>query len=383
MAKIELIARPVDIYPKWYIRYLENQETAEQHLFIMQTNDNGEQFTISGGPENFKDNGAIDKTISSLLDDIKVRKRRYNEDDKNGEGKFKEYFKSRIIIEGSDEEIKLYIDKIWHKAAGINRGGFDYKWPTAGDEQNSNTVARIILEAAGLEFKIPSYKSGKPVLAPSYDAEINHTKLDSSGIGNKIKEFLFAKDMKRNLGVKINKAYAKYPDKIDEIKECIEEEVSKNKRSGEASAGTLSNKKSKANKDKIKEDTFDKVDKMFGYFNNIKAEEKVNSLDRFRALEEDAKEKGDGEFAAIFGNLAKQQQQVQKLFAFMDKPEFNDKKSIGDKMRYLDQNKEEIMDTPNEERDFSLITSEFKGEIMELDLAFEKCAPDSFYSEDL
>jgi hypothetical protein len=81
MAKIELVARPVDIMPDWVINILERRESADQHLFIMQTKDNGERFTISGGPENFKSGGVVNKAISSLVDDIKVRKKIYEKSD--------------------------------------------------------------------------------------------------------------------------------------------------------------------------------------------------------------------------------------------------------------------------------------------------------------
>ena len=371
MAKIELVARPVDIMPDWVIDILEMGESAAQHLFIMQTKDNGEIFTISGGPENFKSGGVVNKAISSLVDDIKVRKKIY---EKSDEYDYRKYFKSKLIIEASDDVINSYISKIWLKAAQINRGGFDYKWLTKGDEQNSNTVARVLLEAAGLKFELPIYKSGKPVLAPSYDAEIDHSYMVKTGIGNNFKEYFFAKDMMKNLGNKINKAYAKYPDRICEIKECIEEEVSQSTSKNKAEGN-------KGQEEKKSEDTFDKVDKMFGYFNSVNLDKKETNLERFKTLEEDAKERGDYEFAGIFGNLVNQQKQVLRLFEHMETPGYKNAKSLGDKMRNLNKNIEQIKG-PNEDVDgLESVFEGFKDDMADLNTAFEKCAPDTFYEE--
>ena len=138
----------------------------------MISKDNGALSVISGGPEDSIKIGRM------IWDDIKIRMQRYGSSD---EKKYRKYFKSIKLFEGSDKEVEGYVDKMWGKAAEINRLGFDYKLPIIGDEQNSNTVARIIVEAAGLKFDLPKYPNGKPVIAPSYESEIKHTKVDELG----------------------------------------------------------------------------------------------------------------------------------------------------------------------------------------------------------
>jgi len=255
---------------------------------------------------------------------------------------------------------------MWDKASEINRSGFDYKLPTMGDEQNSNTVARVIVEAAGLKFELPKYLNGKPVIAPSYESEIKHTKIEELAIGDKIKEFLYQKEVMRKLVDKINKAYAKYDaETVNEIKDCIDEEVNKPEQ-----------KKSPAEQTK-------KGIEIADYIIGSKVwDDKSGNV--FDALENNAKAKGDTEYANLFGHLADQQREVNELFDLMDSSIYKNAESTEDKLRYIDENIENARDASNsDERKLEKITLGYKENIVVLDHAFEKCAPDSFYNEDL
>ena len=363
MAKIELVARPIDIKvniggkEKKIYPILERYKIAPQHLFVMISKDNGAQSIISGSPED-----SI-KISGMIWDDIKVKKQRYGSSD---EKEFNKYFKSTKLYEGRDKEVEVYVNKMWDKASEINRSGFDYKLPTMGDEQNSNTVARIIVEAAGLKFELPKYLNGKPVIAPSYESEIKHTKIDKLAIGNKVKEFLYQKEVMRKLVDKINKAYAKYnAETVNEIKDCVDKELNEPKK-----------------KVGLAEQTKKGIE-IADYIIGSKVWEDTSG-NVFDALENNAKAKGDTEYANLFGHLADQQKEVNGLFDLMDSSIYKNAESTEDKLRYIDENIQNVRDASNsDERKLEKITLGYKENIVVLDHAFEKCAPDSFYNEDL
>lgn len=370
MAKIELIARPVKL-PGY--KLLEKLQIAPQHLFIMITKDGGIKSVISGGQEKFG------SKTSMFWDDIKVRNMQYTSRN-NLERDFENFFKSSVLYEGRDDQITYYAEKMWEKAVEINRGGFDYKLPIIGDEQNSNTVARIIIEGVGLKFKLPSYANGKPVLAASYESEIGHSYVDKKGIGNKIKEFFRAKDMKRKLVDKINKAYVKHPSEIENIRECMERELRKKDNSSKKEKDESGDRK----KGQL-ESEHDDVMKALGYFNSPKIGSKeLTNEERFRIISEESMENGDEDLVGVFSGLEAQLNQVNNLFNLMDGDQYQGARDNNERLRIIDNNMNEIKEPERGELgQMRNIIANYKGAIVEINYAFEKCVPSTFYYDEL
>lgn len=180
-----------------------------QHLFIIHTNSGGDRTILRGGPQN--DN--------MLLDNIKIIQSPYT---KFIDGKqVYDWFPDapRIIIaEGTDEEMQALVDKMWTKAQEINQGNYDYKLPTFGmpdkvlsmllnsnslylsdienehlnqnrakpeeyfsfsHVQNSNTAVKLMVEAAGLQLKLPKHHDGTEIWVPGIESnEFKHTVID-------------------------------------------------------------------------------------------------------------------------------------------------------------------------------------------------------------
>ncbi|MEK6734462.1 MAG: hypothetical protein AABY27_05070, partial [Pseudomonadota bacterium] len=148
-----------------------------QHLFIIHTASNGERFIIRGGPE-------IDGLKSMMVDNLNIIKAPYlKEFERLFPNDYKDYAPSILIAKGSDIDMQSYIDKMWNIAEKINAANFDYKLPIPGctpdlcHVQNSNTIVKILVEKAGLEFKLPEV-NGVKVWAPGVDGSLKHTDFD-------------------------------------------------------------------------------------------------------------------------------------------------------------------------------------------------------------
>ena len=81
-----------------------------------------------------------------------------------------------VLFKGSDAEMYVLVEKMYTKAQEINNAKFDYKIPTGiGHLQNCNTVTKALVEAAGLELKLPEYTDGTKAWFPGIDREFDKT----------------------------------------------------------------------------------------------------------------------------------------------------------------------------------------------------------------
>jgi len=168
MAKIEIASRPIK----------DTQslgKLAPQHLYIVHTKDNGEQIAYRGGPE------GGDAFQNWRVDDLKVTQLPYidgHPDWDNSEGLENSLHTRKVLATGSDLEINLIAERMSKQVDWINSQNFDYKLPTIGPWQNSNTVTRYLVEGVGLKFELPEYSDGKKVVAPAWDSILRHTSTD-------------------------------------------------------------------------------------------------------------------------------------------------------------------------------------------------------------
>lgn len=177
MAKIEILARPIEGF-EFLDKYVP------QHLYVVHTQDNGEQIAYRGGPE--KGNYVKGIKGNPLRDNLKVTKLSYNKyhPDFPEEGQL---HPSILVIEGTDQLINLYIERMEaNPMKWINNSDFDYKTPLLGSWQNSNTAAHYLIEGAGLKFELPEHLDGIKVMAPAWGSKIHHTKLDRLKVGEKV-----------------------------------------------------------------------------------------------------------------------------------------------------------------------------------------------------
>lgn len=74
-----------------------------------------------------------------------------------------------LLAIGTDAEMQVLVDKMWAKGQEINNTKFDYEIPiwftkiTLCHAQNSNIVVKVLVEAAGLSFKLPVDSNEKAV----------------------------------------------------------------------------------------------------------------------------------------------------------------------------------------------------------------------------
>lgn len=149
-----------------------------QHLFIIYESSKEEKIILRGGLES-------NNVFNMVRDDLKIvmcpyDKSKYisafKDDDTQGNP-------SIPIANGSDEEMQVYMARMWSVAQKINMANLDYKFPTFAcafdlcHVQNSNTVIRILVERSGLTFKLPEIND-KPVNAPGISGELKNTLLD-------------------------------------------------------------------------------------------------------------------------------------------------------------------------------------------------------------
>lgn len=323
MAKIELKSRPIKIF-----RALEKYRLAPHHLYILYTPNAGNRIVISGGPER-------DYGIGYLFDDIKVTSNVYEDGEPNFEKEGLPH-PSVILAEGESAEILSIFNKIWSKAKEINRAGFDYKISgLPGDWQNSNTVAKELIAAAGLEFQLPRYEKGREVWVPSYKSNLDHSAIDKTGIGNELRKFFEMDNIINKLEDKIKEILATGI-AIIQLKECIEEELAYQKEASE-----------------MTDDPTAMLARLFEYFDTIDLDNsKMSNPDRFRNLEQKARKKGD-HMAKIFGNLATQLELVQSLFGTIKTPEYENTQS---------------------NNDLKSILTELQDSVIELGRAFDICS---------
>jgi len=129
MAKIEIVSKP--------IKYTESlDKLAPQHLYIVHTKDNGEQIAYRGGPE------GGDAFQNWRVDDLKVTQLPYIKGHPDWDEE--SIHTRKVLATGSDLEINPLAEKMSKQVNWINSQNFDYKLPTVGHWQNSNTATRYL-----------------------------------------------------------------------------------------------------------------------------------------------------------------------------------------------------------------------------------------------
>ena len=172
-AKIEIVARPI-------VGFEKLGKYAPYHLYILHTRSNRQQTVIRGGPE------GGDRIKNWINDNVKVTKEVYDNNHPDWETAEVTHHKY-LLKNGSDADIDAYVNNInFQKAYDfINNANFDYKIAgiTYGSWQNSNTIAKIMTEAMGLKFELPSYQNSKgedvKIWAPGFDESLHHTFIDT------------------------------------------------------------------------------------------------------------------------------------------------------------------------------------------------------------
>ena len=164
MATIEIRSRDVEVFGVF----------GAQHLFIIFTNGNGARTIVRGGPENGHE----------FTDNLHIIKSPYEDQFKHlFPGDYVRGNPSSIVFTGSDIDMQTHIDHIWAKAVEINLEHYDYKLPVPGcpsdlcHVQNSNTVVKVMIEAADLQFQLPVV-DGKEIWAQGINGDLKHTIID-------------------------------------------------------------------------------------------------------------------------------------------------------------------------------------------------------------
>ena len=185
MTEIKLIAKPIELFKKL-------EDHAPQHLFIIKIDNNGDKYAIRGGPK------GGDGFINWLTADLEVMASKYKSghpdcpDDPDRECAGWDKWPSHTLAVGDEVEIRQYWEKAVSRAEWINQQRFDYKLPieelkelysfSFGGHLNSNTAAKDIVEAMGIEFKLPKFKvkngEEREVYAPGYDGVMEHSRVD-------------------------------------------------------------------------------------------------------------------------------------------------------------------------------------------------------------
>ena len=372
MAKIEIKSKPIQ-----KTEFLGN--LAPQHLYIVNIRDNGENIAYRGGPK------GGDNMKNWLFDDLKVTRLLYNKNhldfDKNNN------HPSKLLISGSDRELALIIEKINNTMNAINSNSYDYKVAipgvTWGSWQNSNTVMRYLIEAAGIKFELPKHSNGMSVLAPGWDEQITHSLFDQTGAGQ------FWGELYKNIDIKVaekaRKALEEYNILEGKVKRIYDRFNEYNK---EQFRDCI--KKYESGHKKILEE-HGELEKIFSYFDNPALYEDISNKERFKLLSEQAAGKGDNKYAEGFQAMYEQQGMLEQIFDAIDKPEYYEAESNTERLKYTEKVFNEALKgrservtivANNEQSNYEQINkliSELEKEISELTSAFNNCNPSYFF----
>jgi hypothetical protein len=191
-AKIEIVAKPIELFKIF-------GKGVPQHLFILITKSDGKQTAIRGGPK------GGNNFWNWIKDDLKVTTEVY--DDNHPDWKKKEdIHHTHLLAHGSNAQIDSYINNMDFKKTYefINSAKFDYKVAgiTFGSWQNSNAVAKIVTEAMGLKFELPTYQNSKgeyvKVIAPGFNDNLEYSFVDTF-ISPSLINFLHSDNFKREI----------------------------------------------------------------------------------------------------------------------------------------------------------------------------------------
>jgi hypothetical protein len=166
MAKIEIGAKPMK-NTEGFGKYVPTE------LYILYTQDNGEEVIYSGRSKN------IDNLQDWFHNGMKIIKSTYSE--KHSYSKDLDIEEKHIrttLIQGDDLRLDEHLKMIDKTMEWINAGKYDYKLPTIGKWQNSNTAVRYLVESTGLEFRLPEYEDGTEVIAPGWNGDVDDPLVD-------------------------------------------------------------------------------------------------------------------------------------------------------------------------------------------------------------
>lgn len=348
---------------------------APQHLYIVNIKDNGLKIAYRGGPE------GRDNMRNWLFDDLKVTRLLYDKNhpdfDKNNN------HPSKLLVSGSDRELAPIIEKINNAMDVINSNNYDYKVAipgmTFGSWQNSNTVAKYLIEAAGIKFELPKHSNGMNVLAPGWDEQITHSLLDKTGAGQYWEELY--KDIDIKVAERARKVLEKYSILESKVKSIYDRFNEYNKEQFKDCI-----KKYESGHKNILEE-HGELEKIFSYFDNPALYEDISNKERFKILSEQAVEKGDNVYATGFQEMYVQQGMLEQIFDAIDKPEYYEAESNTVRLKYTEKVFSEVLGGSNERENIvgdnkpsnyeqmSKLVSELEKEISDLTSAFNNCNP--------
>jgi hypothetical protein len=368
MAKIEIKSKPIQ-----KTEFLGN--LAPQHLYIVNIRDNGEDIAYRGGPE------GGDNMKNLLFDDLKVTRLLYNKnhpdfDEKNNHP-------SKLLVIGSDSELAPIIEKINNAMDIINSNSHDYKVAipgvTWGSWQNSNTIARYLIEAAGIKFELPKHPNGMSVLAPGWDEQITHSLFDKTGAGQ------FWGELYENINIKVAEKARQVLEEYSILESKVKSIYDRfNEYNKEQFRDCI--KKYESGHKKILEE-HGELEKIFSYFDNPALYEDISNQERFKLLSERAVEKGDDKYATGFQGMYAQQGMLEEIFDAIDKPEYYEAENNMERLKYAEKVFNEALSASNEQEsivadnqpsnneEINKLVSGLEKEISELTSAFNNCNP--------
>ena len=275
------------------------------------------------------------------------------------------------------------IEKINNAMDVINSNSYDYKVAipgvTFGSWQNSNTIARYLIEAAGIKFELPKHSNGMSVLAPGWDEQITHSLFDKTGAGQYWEEL--SKDIEIKVAEKARKVLEKYSILESKVKSIYDRFNEYNK---EQFRDCI--KKHESGHKNILEE-HGELEKIFSYFDNPALYEDISNKERFKLLSEQAVEKGDDKYATGFQVMYAQQGMLEQIFDAIDKPEYYEVENNIERLKYTEKVFNEALSASNEREStegdnkpsnyeqISKLVSELEKEISDLTSAFNNCNP--------
>ena len=275
------------------------------------------------------------------------------------------------------------IEKINNAMDVINSNSYDYKVAilgvTFGSWQNSNTITRYLIEAAGIKFELPKHSNGMSVLAPGWDEQITHSLFDKTGAGQYWEELY--KDIDIKVAEKARKVLEKYSILESKVKSIYDRFNEYNK---EQFRDCI--KKHESGHKNILEE-HGELEKIFSYFDNPALYEDISNKERFKLLSEQAVEKGDDKYATGFQVMYAQQGMLEQIFDAIDKPEYYEVENNIERLKYTEKVFNEALSASNEREStegdnkpsnyeqISKLVSELEKEISDLTSAFNNCNP--------